>query len=122
MTHTLVLMGLIFVSLLGCSPTTSQLDTPVKQTQAESNPILGTWRLIPGQSGGEYWPKPCREITFEKRASYCGGSGSPNSYEVRQGEVIVYDERFEQIYKFPSDNTMTTNIPGVGILKFERIK
>lgn len=47
--------------------------------------------------------------------------GSPNSYEVKKEQVTVYDNNFEQIYRFPDPNTMTTNVAGVGTLKFERI-
>ena len=130
---TLIAVGIVLGLLPSCSETNTQFDSntdrnpvePRAKEQADkesiSNPIIGTWRLIPGQPGGIYWPKPCREMKFTKRASYCGDTGSPNSYEVRRDAVTVYDNSFEQIYRFPEQNIMTTSVNGVGTLRFERI-
>lgn len=135
MRHKQIWLGLMVTILIGCSDSNNLSDedknkdsvtkSPSKQeSEGQSpsleNPIIGTWRLIPGQSGGEYWPTPCREITFRQRASYCGDTGAPNSYEVQKNQVTVYDKNFEQIYRFPDSNTMTTNVAGVGTLRFKR--
>ena len=85
----------------------------------QPNPLIGTWKLKPGQANAQFMP--CTELRFEKKLEACGGLAEKVSYDVRDGEVIVHGASgLSAVYTVIEKNTISIEVPGVGTMVFGR--
>lgn len=86
-------------------------------TGCEKNPLLGTWKVKPGQSSSGFLADMCNEVVFTKDSSRCGSILEEVSYNVQGNLVIVSSELGDKLgtkvaYEITGNNTITIDILG----------